>query len=659
MTRNIWIAALPLLLCAAAHSATISTTLTVSASATIGTTIAGTGTANLTNGIGSGTFTANISLTTYSGPFTISFGANTITGTLTLTNVATLLASGTGTATATITGGTGTYAGATGSFPNLAGAATGASTGNLTLTFTGSGTITTSGGGSTGGSTPTITSVLNNYGLVPAGFPNYGIAPGALFIIKGSGLADPSAQAVLQTSAAPGIPLTLNGASLAVTVNGTTVHPAIYYAIAGQIAAVLPSTTPPGIGTITATYNNVASAPATFTVVPAALGLGTYNGLAIATNPTTGALYSYTNSVKPGDTIVLWGSGLGAITADSDTVFTSTPHASTGSFAIYVGGVQASVLYAGDSGYPGVNQIDVTVPTSVTPGCNVTLVAVSGTGASAVTSNTTALSIATGGGVCTDPATGLTGTTTSTLAGQSTVKTGTLFVAQTTAPATSGPGTQTNDAALATFASTTGTSTTAGYPSIGSCFLSQSLTTTVTSSTPLDAGTLTLTGPTGSITLTNNPVVGGSYFAQLASTFIPSTGGTFTFNNGSGGKDVGGFSVKVTFPNPLLSWTNQSADGTISRSQGATFTWTGGSPGSYVVINGSSTAGVLSASFTCIAAQSAGQFTVPPSILLSLPPGSGSTALENLTAIVPFTASGLDAGVAFGASVASINTTFN
>ncbi len=35
---------------------------------------------------------------------------------------------------------------------------------------------------------PTITQVINNYSLIPAGFTNSGIAQGALFIVKGSNL---------------------------------------------------------------------------------------------------------------------------------------------------------------------------------------------------------------------------------------------------------------------------------------------------------------------------------------------------------------------------------------------------------------------------------------------------------------------------------------
>jgi hypothetical protein len=56
---------------------------------------------------------------------------------------------------------------------------------------------------------------------------------------------------------------------------------------------------------------------------------------------------------------------------------------------------------------------------------------------------------------------------------------------------------------------------------------------------------------------------------------------------------------------------------------------------------------------------SAGQFTVPASILLQVPAGSGSLAVENLTNYQPFTAAGLDSGVAWGAVSQSVNTVYN
>ncbi len=52
--------------------------------------------------------------------------------------------------------------------------------------------------------------------------PNYGIAPGSLFAIQGLNLSG-NQTPVLQSSAAPGLPTTLNQTSLSVTVNGVPV----------------------------------------------------------------------------------------------------------------------------------------------------------------------------------------------------------------------------------------------------------------------------------------------------------------------------------------------------------------------------------------------------------------------------------------------------
>ena len=115
--------------------------------------------------------------------------------------------------------------------------------------------------------TPTITEVQNNYGLIAPGLPNYGIAPGTLFIIRGTNLASVPVSSIttLQSTLSPGIPTTLNGATITVTVSGFTAHPGMYYAGATQIAAVLPSGTPAGTGTVTVSYGGAASNAATLT----------------------------------------------------------------------------------------------------------------------------------------------------------------------------------------------------------------------------------------------------------------------------------------------------------------------------------------------------------------------------------------------------------
>lgn len=95
---------------------------------------------------------------------------------------------------------------------------------------------------SASGPPPFIFQVQNNYSFLVPGMPNYGIAPGSLFAIQGQNL-NSNQTPMLQSSAAPGLPTTLNQTSLSVTVNGVTTTPALYYASSAAVAAVLPSTT--------------------------------------------------------------------------------------------------------------------------------------------------------------------------------------------------------------------------------------------------------------------------------------------------------------------------------------------------------------------------------------------------------------------------------
>ena len=482
---------------------------------------------------------------------------------------------------------------------------------------------------------PAITAIQNNFSYLQAGLPNYGIAPGSLFIIKGTDLASATTP-VLQSSGGSGIPLTLNGASISVTVNGVTTQPGIYYAFSTQIAAVLPSSTPAGTGTLTVTYNGVPSSAAPILVVPTALGLDTYfdtgKGLGVATSPTTGVPYFFNNSAAPGETIVLWGSGLGADPADSDIVFTGTPHAINVPLQIYIGGIQASIGYQGASGFPGVNQINVTIPASVPTGCGISIVAVSGN----IASNTVSIPVEPGGGTCSDPVINGTGQ----VPNVSPLTSGTLVIVQAT-----GDGT-TQSSASADFISISGQVGTNetdqnGLYTLGNCAESQSVIlatgpTGPATSTDLDAGTITVTGPSGTQPLPAVASLPGDYAASpLPTGFVPTSGGSFVFT-GTGGKDVGPFTGTVNYTNPIV-WTNMNDITSVSRSQGVTVTWTGGDPHGYVLISGTSNSAetpstpVLGAGFVCYAAVSAGQFTVPAPILLGMPIGTGSLTVQSAT----------------------------
>lgn len=493
---------------------------------------------------------------------------------------------------------------------------------------------------------PVIKQVLNNSSRIGPNLPNSGIAPSSLFVIIGTGLADPG-DPVLQSSADPGLPLTLNGASISVNVNGIIVHPHIYYTSPTQIAAVLPANTTQGPGTVTVTYNGVASSPAPITVVPSAVGLNTYGtNTGVATDAVTGAVLTFTNSGTPGETIVLWATGLGQDPSDSDFVYTSTPHAVSIDLKIYIGGIPATILYQGASVYPGVNQINIVIPDKVVSGCWVSLVAVTGN----VLSNTATLPINPGGGACVDSETGLDGTMFRPGVPTS-FRTGLVGVLLSNQP--DGKGGRTIDyESSGAFVKYSGIAyDPVNSVSAGGCIMLQTVTPILT--VGLDAGSLTLTGPNGlDVTLALQFGIKGIFNAQLPAGSIPPTGGVFTFK-GSGGADIGSFTSTINVANPLLTWTNPDAAATVDERNGLLITWTGGTPGSFVYIGGACVQRInqapVSTDYLCKAHVEDGQFTVPSYILRGMIQGAGDTSVQN-SIWAPLTATGIDIGTA-GATV--------
>ncbi len=485
---------------------------------------------------------------------------------------------------------------------------------------------------------PTITQIQNNSSSIPSGFPNYGIAPSSLFKIVGTGLAA-SGDATLHSSEGAGLQITLNGASVTVTVGATVVHPALYYATPTQIDAVLPANTPVGAAKLTVTYNNAVSAAANFVVVASAVGLTDYNGNYGVATDLSGNLLTMTNSGKPGQAIIVWATGLGADPADSDTTYTNSPHAINTQVQIYFGGVLTTAIYQGASTYPGVDVIILTIPNSVPSGCWIPMAVVTTNGTNVVVSNIVTFSINPSGGACVDVPSGLNGSQLTPQSSQS-LKTGLLALIQTNS-AKDG----TVNVTDAAFQKYTGIFSPNGQVSPGGCVVNF-LPSTGGTIEGLKAGVITLTGPNGlDVTLANQFGIIGAYYSPLAAGAIPSTGGTFIFK-GSGGADVGSFTSTVTLTNPLMTWTNQASFSSVDRTQPLTVTWSGGNPGSYVFIAGGSVATgnpAVKADFTCMAPVEAGQFTVPSYILLSLPAGNGSLNLQNAV-FAPLTATGIDVG---------------
>jgi uncharacterized protein (TIGR03437 family) len=499
---------------------------------------------------------------------------------------------------------------------------------------------------------PLVTQVLNNSSYLPFGYPGYGIAPSSLFVVRGTNLADPG-DPVLHSSEAPGIPLTLNGASLTVVVNGVTTHPALYYTSPTQLAAVLPAATPVGSGTLTVTYNGQTSPPTPMVVVPSALGINTYYGnIGVATDATTGALLTYTNSGVAGQTIVLWSTGLGANPADSDTTLTLTPHAVNTPLQIYIGGLPATVLYAGASPYPGVNQINLTIPQGVPTGCWVPLVAI--TNGTSI-GNVVTLPITSGGGVCKDVITQFTGDQLAITPGQ-TVRGGLVALLHVDTPDGNGKRTIQNVADGA-FQRYSGIYVPDAQVSPGGCIVGPLIAKPIPQIRGLDPGPVRLTGPSGlDITLPLALGVKGTLYSPLGDSVLTS-GGTFTFQ-GSGGADVGSFNVSLDIHNPLLTWTNSADAANIDKSKGLLVKWTGGNPGSFVIISGSVADAVGTfVRYQCEVSADAGQFLVPSYILSVLPDGSGPTDVQNHT-MVTFGANGLDIAVADATTDYAVNSVY-
>jgi uncharacterized protein (TIGR03437 family) len=533
------------------------------------------------------------------------------------------------------------------------------------VTFTLSSGGTQPGGTGPGaGPAPAITAVENAATNIPPGVPNAPIAQGAMFVVKGANLGP--ASVVIATS----FPLTtsIGGTSIKVTVNGVTVDAILYYSLAAQVAAILPSKTPTGTGTLTLTYNGqTASAP--IVVTQSNIGIFTVSqsgaGDAIVFLNSDNGLVTPTHAVNSGDVVIFWGTGLGPVATDETQPAVQTDQTNV-PLQVSIGGKPATVLFRGRSSCcSSIDIVAVTIPDGLS-GCAVSVNMQIGN----MISNTTTIATASTGRTCTPVSSsnpgGITGTAVYRYGGivleriaETTSVAGSTFVSK-------------SDTATGIFEKITPTST--GSPSgsqidvnsYGSCTVAfqtgNPANTGTTSGTVqyLDAGpSIAMTAPFGNRSLAKTSPGAGVllYSATLDQTATTLAAGQYTFV-GPGGPDVGPFTAAYTMPAPFV-WTNQSSTTTVNRANGLPITWTGGDPTGYVTIAGTSTAlgttvaTTTSVAFTCTARVSDGGFTVPSVVLLALPPSAaapgsaivvpGTLAVTNVGGATAFTPpSGID-----------------
>jgi uncharacterized protein (TIGR03437 family) len=199
--------------------------------------------------------------------------------------------------------------------------------------------------------------IVNAASNAPAGDP---ISPGEFIAMYGTGLA---AQTVVTT---PPYPMTAGGVS--VTIGGLPAP--LYLASSGQITCLVPYGVSTSAGTtdIVVTNNGVKSNTVTVPILPTSPGIfsadltGQGDGIIVHFN--TGSLVNAQNPAQPGETLIMYLTGMGALQNPvSDGVAANAADSVQTSTTLQVDGVVASVQYSGiNPAYPGLYQINFKMP---------------------------------------------------------------------------------------------------------------------------------------------------------------------------------------------------------------------------------------------------------------------------------------------------------
>jgi len=451
------------------------------------------------------------------------------------------------------------------------------------------------------------------------------------------------------------------------------------YVGASQINALMPSDAPLGWVSVRVITGAVRSNPSPVYVVHDSPGIYTFTGTGLG----PAALQNFVSAAslpgnslqvtaKPGQTMQLYLTGLGPITEpDNLPPPAGSPQTPV---EVWVGGISATVTYSGRSPCcAGLDQIDFQVPSNAPQGCWVPLYVRT---SHATLSNFTSMAIDSRGAACADASNPLS----PAIAGGAAL--GVLELARVTIHEDVGvnaPIDVTNDvvsySATQQAAGPWAFSPFLSSPPPGSCTVYQGVgdflatgSVPQTPATSLNAGAqiaISGTGGPQTVTLSNSVAPLGSYLPLYS---LPNelylTPGSYTLS-GSGGADVGPFQVSIAVPSPF-TWTNRDETTIVNRSQPLTLSWSGAPAAQPLAIFGvdSDLPTNSSAMFLCFAPAGASSFTVAPEVLSAIPP-TRQNPLSSKAAIylmssapVPFSATGLQAGVAAASYMAGKTVIF-
>ncbi len=526
--------------------------------------------------------------------------------------------------------------------------------------------------------------VTNAASYAKHGLPNGGIAQGGLFVVFGERMGPLQ---IVHANPWP-FPLILAGTSVEVEVGGHITSCFLVYTSSLQAAAILPSETPIGEGTVRVRHLGVVVGSGPISVVAHSFGVFTTrqsgSGQAVATNPRADAeLYSIANSAEPGDFIDIWGTGLGAVGFNDE----GQPEVRDLDYdvRVLVAGVDVPVVYAGRSGCCSAVDIVRIVTPDIT-GCFLPLtIFVDG-----VPANYGSVAIDPSGEACEYDS--LFGPLDVGALHQGEERaTGSIQLVQVNTLEADPDGVNVSDELLRSFESARAVYERTSVPdpsrledvqavsTIGACSVMPANSSAILSRPRLDAGEpLELFRPLAlSAQLTKQP--DGTFYATLfdhvGSPDEESVTGFFQPGLqrivAPGGLDVAAHEAEIELPSELL-WLNRKEIGTvIKRDEPPVFRYEA-SDYDFVEIKGFASltdSGGVDIWFACAADASAGSFTVPPDVLASLPDtplssedgrfGTGSLTVTGYK-IVPFQVGGTVGNtITFVSSVTQQDVDFN
>ena len=507
-------------------------------------------------------------------------------------------------------------------------------------------------------------SIVNAASFLPSISPGGAIARGSIFTIFGSDIGP------VEGVEARDFPLrdSLGAVRVIVAQPGSTPVTALpLYVSAEQINAIMPSTAPLGAVTIQIEFDDGdggnASSPVRAEVVEAAFGIFTATGRGVGPSiafnfesENDQPLNATSRSARAGQTVVLWGTGLGAVTGGDDR-----PPSEVGAVVdlqaqsqveVWVGGVRADrVLYAGRAAqFAGLDQINFEIPAGAAQGCySPVWVKVAG----GRVSNVTTLAIGAASGACIDPLNPHLGPGAGQRLGMA-LPQRVRFEAAGTVTTTDTASVSFQHVAAPGFFFNPALS----LPPRGTCYVFYPSTSDPEGlpherpAAPLEAGApLVLRGPGGSREITRTSA--GFYESLLEGEFL--VPGVYSLESAAG-EDVAAFERSFSFGAPP-TWRLNGDGVTVRRDRPLSVNWSGGDPQMGLlrimgVVSSTNIASIrVRATFLCTATPEQGILEVPADVLANLPAsigqGESSTAqlyvgLSSMPDRNRFDAEGLD-----------------